>query len=203
MVKLTKDDQARIEAAVAEVEAGTAAEVICIVAKQSEDFRLIGLAWAAVLSLAVPWFLLLTPWPVMALLVAQLAVFLVLAFCFTQTPALKWFVPREWARREAMQAAREQFLLHGLHRSADRTGVLLYVSLAEHYAEILVDVGLEEKVDPAVWKEAVDAICRMAKSGRIADGVVAALAICAPALAVVAPITETDVDELPNRPIII
>jgi len=205
MPNLSETDLARIEAAVAEAETTTAAEIVCIVTKQSEDFRLLGVAWAAVLSLAVPWLLLwLTPWPVMVLLLAQMGVFLLLTLLLTQTPALLWVVPKSWAHREAAQAAREQFFIHGMHGSPERMGVMLYVSLAEHYAEILVDVGLEDKVPPNVWQEAMEALISAAKAGRLADGIVAAVAVCAPALALVAPPGEEgNGNELPNRPIII
>lgn len=205
MPNLSETDMKRIEAAVAEAETTTAAEIVCIVTKQSEDFRLLGIAWAAVISLAVPWVLvLLTPWPVMVLLLAQMGVFLLLALILTQTPALLWVVPKSWAHREAAQAAREQFFIHGMHGSPDRMGVMLYVSLAEHYAEILVDVGLEDKVPPKVWQEAIGALIEAAKAGRLADGIVAAVEVCGPALAVVAPPGESSNGEgLPNRPIII
>lgn len=205
MPKLSESELTRIEAAVAEAETTTAAEIVCIVTRESEDFRLLGVAWAAVLSLAVPWILLLlTPWPVMVLLLAQMGVFLLLALVLTQTPALLWVVPRSWAHREAAQAAREQFFIHGMHGSPDRMGVMLYVSLAEHYAEILVDVGLENKVPQKVWQEALGALIQAAKAGRLADGIVAAVEMIAPALAAVAPPGESsNGDGLPNRPIII
>lgn len=205
MPKLSETELNRIEAAVAEAEATTAAEIVCVVTKHSEDFRSIGLGWAAFLSLAVPWILLLlTPWPVTVLLFAQLATFLMLALLLTQTQAFLWFVPRSWAHREAAQAAREQFFIHGMHRSSDRLGVMLYVSLAEHYAEVLVDVGLEDKVPQSVWQEAHAALITCAKEGRLADGIVGAVKICAPALALVAPPDESgNGNELPNRPIII
>lgn len=205
MPKLSEADLNRIEQAVTEAESTTAAEIVCVVAKHSEDFRSIGLGWAAFLSLAVPWILLLvTPWPVMALLFAQLVAFLVLALLLTQTPAFLWFVPKRWAHREAAQAAREQFFIHGMHRSTDRLGVMLYVSLAEHYAELLVDIGLEDKIPHTVWQEAHAALVACAKEGRLADGIIGAVKICAPALALVAPPDENGgTNELPNRPIII
>jgi len=205
MPKLSETDMTRIETAVAEAEATTSAEIVCVVAKHSEDFRSIGLGWAAFLSLAVPWILLLlTPWPVTALLFAQLVVFLLLAVLLTQTQAFLWFVPKSWAHREAAQAARGQFFVHGMHRSVDRLGVMLYVSLAEHYAEVLVDVGLEDKVPNSVWEEAHRTLVACAKEGRLADGIIGAVNVCAPALALVAPPGEDGgSNELPNRPIII
>lgn len=205
MPNLSEADLARIEAAVEEAEKATSADIVCMIAKQSEDFRLLGVAWAALISLVVPWVLLLvTHWPVMALLVAQMATFLVLAAVLSLTPALLWVVPKEWARREAAQAAREQFLMHEIHGAPGRQGILLYVSLAEHYAEIIADVGLKDKVDDSVWKDAIDTLVAAAKTGGITDGIVAAVERVAPALAVAAPVGEGgEGNELSNRPIII
>jgi len=203
---LSEADLARIEAAVEEAERTTTADIVCMIARQSEDFRLLGVAWAALIALVVPWVLLwLTHWPVMALLVAQMAFFLILAAVLSLTPALLWVVPKSWARREAAQAAREQFLLHDIHRSPGRQGILLYVSLAEHYAEILADVGLKDKVDESVWKDAIDTLVATAKTGSITDGIVAAIERCAPALAIAAPVGEDggEGNGLSNRPIII
>src|SRR6187399_1968319 len=36
-----------------------------------------------------------------------------------------------------------------------RTGVLIFVSVAERYAEIVADAGIATKVSPSVWDEAV------------------------------------------------
>lgn len=201
-LRLTEADQARIADAVARVEAGSGAEVVCVLARRSEDFRLVGVAWAGALALLVPWPLLLTPWAVTTILTVQMLLFLALGALLVFTPALQWVTPRAWQRREAAQVAREQFLAQGLHRTHGRVGVLLFVSLAEHHAEIIADVGLDGRVAPTVWQQAVALLTQAARDGRLADGVVAALDHLAPVLATACPRGADDSDELPNLPVL-
>lgn len=201
-LQLSEADQARVADAVARAEAGSGAEIVCVLAGRSADYRLVGLAWAGALALLAPWPLLLTPWAVTTLLTLQLLLFLALSLLLVSTPALQWVTPRAWQRREAAQVAREQFLAQGLHRTHGRTGVLLFVSLAEHHVEIIADVGLDGRVAEAVWSRAVAAVTAAARDGRLADGVVTALDQLAPALAAACPRGETDSDELPNLPVL-
>jgi len=37
-------------------------------------------------------------------------------------------------------------------------GVLIFVSLAEHYARIVADDGIASKVDQSVWQDAIDTL---------------------------------------------
>jgi hypothetical protein len=50
--------------------------------------------------------------------------------------------PRRWQRERAHAAARREFFAHGLTGTRGRTGVLVYVALAERYAEIVADKGV-------------------------------------------------------------
>lgn len=201
-LRLTEAEQARIADAVARVEAGSSVELVCVLARRSEDFRLVGVAWAGALALLAPWPLLLTPWAVTTILTAQMLLFLALSALFVFTPALHRVTPRAWQRREAAQAAREQFMAQGLHRTRGRTGVLLFVSVAEHHVEIIADVGLDGRVAAGSWRQAVDLLTAAARDDRLADGVVAALDLLAPVLAAACPRGADDSDELPNLPVL-
>ena len=48
-----------------------------------------------------------------------------------------------------------QFWAQGLHKTEHRTGVLIFASAAERYAEIVADAGINEKVTPEVWERAI------------------------------------------------
>ena len=52
-------------------------------------------------------------------------------------------------RRRASRLAREQFFEPGLHLTRARTGVLIFVAVAEHYVEIIADEGINALVAPA------------------------------------------------------
>jgi putative membrane protein len=107
-------------------------------------------------------------------------------------------VPRAVRRARAHRAAVEQFFARGLTRTKDRTGVLIFVSLAERYARIVADEGIASKVKNAEWQAAVDALTAHFRDGRLVEGFVAAIERCGAVLAAHAPPHGAG-DELPDR----
>src|SRR2546430_15248525 len=69
----------------------------------------------------------------------------------------------------------QQFFAQGLHRTENRTGVLIFAAVAERYAEIVADAGINAKVTPQVWDKAIAALIEGIKQGRAGDGFVAAV----------------------------
>ena len=53
--------------------------------------------------------------------------------------------------------AMEQFAIRDLARKTERTGILIFVSLAERYARIIADEGIAARVPQSEWQAAVDA----------------------------------------------
>ena len=43
--------------------------------------------------------------------------------------------------------------------------MLIFVSLAEHYARIVADDGIASKVHQSVWQDAIDALLERASAG--------------------------------------
>ena len=64
-----------------------------------------------------------------------------------------------------MREAMRQFFAQGLHKTENRTGVLIFASVAERYAEIVADAGINAKVTPEVWDQAVAALIAGIKAG--------------------------------------
>ena len=85
-------------------------------------------------------------------------------------------VPRRVKRRRAHRRAVEQFLAQNLHTTAGRTGVLIFVSVAERFAEILADAAINEKVPQAEWQAIVDELTQHIGNGQPGDGFVRAIA---------------------------
>jgi putative membrane protein len=94
-----------------------------------------------------------------------------------------------------------QFWAQRLNKTKERTGVLIFVSLAERYAEIIADAGINEKVTPEVWENAVSALTAGIRQGRVGDGLVAAIAQCGAVLAEHFPLPDGSVNpnELPDK----
>jgi putative membrane protein len=91
-----------------------------------------------------------------------------------------------------------QFFAQGLHHTEKRTGVLIFASVAERYAEIIADAGINAKVMPDAWEGAVADLVAGLKEGRAADGFIAAIEQCGAILAEHFPPGALPRNELPN-----
>jgi putative membrane protein len=196
---LTNEDRAAITAAIRAAEARTCGQIVCVLARSSSDYSAIPIQWAAVLALLVPWPLIyFTQLTVQRIFLLQIAVFIVAGLILSLRPLRMALVPRAVRRARAHRGAIEQFFLRGLANTKHRCGVLIFVSIAEHYARIVADQGIASKVGQAEWQEAVDALTRHMRDGRIAQGFVAAIDRCGTVLAAHAPPADPP-DELPDR----
>ena len=201
---LDKSAQEALAQAIGAQEKRTDAELVTVLARQADDYRYVTLLWAALLSLLVPVALLFLPvWltPFEALLL-QWGVLLVLAVLFRLKPVQFRVVPRRLQRMRAAGLARQAFLEQGLHRTRGGTGLLIFVSEAEHYVEILADQGIARHVDDSEWQTIVDAFITRVKAGRVAEGFQECVAACGDKLATHVPATEQK-NELPNHLIIL
>jgi len=199
---ISDHDRARIADAIRAAESKTSGEIFCVLAQRSSHYTLVPVAWAAALALLVPLPLIyLTAWPASVIYVLQLIAFVAATIVLAQ-PSLHYrVVPKRAKHDRAHSTAMRQFWAQRLHKTQERTGVLIFVSLAERYAEIIADAGIDGKVTPEVWNSAVAALTASIREGRIADGFVAAIAQCGTVLAEHFPLPAGSVnpDELPDK----
>ena len=201
---ITDKDFKRISRAIAAAEKKTSGEIIAVVARSSDDYVFIPLLWAALLALATPPFLFtLTHWPATTIYAAQLAVFASVAVAVLWQPLRVALVPGAIKRARAHARAMEQFLAQNLHTTRGRTGVLIFVSVAERFVEVIADEGIYKKVPPGIWDDAVAGLTADIARGRVVDGFVAAIEICAGVLVEHFPSDSIDEDELPNHLIVL
>jgi putative membrane protein len=93
----------------------------------------------------------------------------------------------------------KQFLSRNIHLTTARTGVMLFVSLAERYAEIIADSGINSRVSQDTWDGVVTALIAHAKQGRVADGFVEAVGTVGALLAQHFPVGAGDANELDDH----
>ena len=199
---ITDSDKTRIAEAIRAAEAKTAGEIFCVIARHSSDYRLVPLAWAAVIALFVPLPLIyLTAWSASTIYIFLLVAFLAAAIGLSQPRIRFHIVPRRTKHDRAHAEAMRQFWAQGLHKTPSRTGVLIFAAEAERYATIIADEGINAKVSPDVWVAAVDALTAAIKDGRPADGFVAAIEKCGAVLAehFPRPPGEVSAEELPDK----
>ncbi len=179
---VSEQDHQRITAAIREAESKTCGEVYAVVAHQSDDYIYVAGFMAAFWALALGFCVAIVSWiwewdfPATLLAAAQLLSFLATMVLFKLSPALRlMFVPRSIAYKRASNNAVRQFLSHGIHTTKDRSGVLLFVSLAEHYAEVVADEGINAKVDQAEWDDMVATLTQHAAKAQVAEGFILAI----------------------------
>ncbi|MBY0397291.1 MAG: TPM domain-containing protein, partial [Thermoleophilia bacterium] len=103
----------------------------------------------------------------------------------------------------AREAARRAFWSRGLSLTRRRTGVLLYLSLAERHAEIVTDLGVLREIPPAAWDGILAELMPALGRGAIEDGLTTAVARVGACLAEHLPAGPGDPDELPNRVVVV
>ena len=203
MTFLDEIDRQRIEAAVAEAEKRTAAELVTVVARDCGDYLHLPTLVAAVTTLLLSGVALLIPWPwhvtVAEFYVGQVIGFILLYVIFAWRPLRHRLVPRPIQHHRASTRAHQIFLDLGLAATRGRTGVMFFVSANEHYVEILTDRGVREVVPDAVWTDIVARFGEAVRQRRIADGFIEAIAACTQVLAERLPPPPDDRNELPNR----
>jgi putative membrane protein len=204
MQPFTPEEHAVIAGAITRAEENTSGEIVVVVAPASSSYRYVSLLCVALLALAVPLpFIHLTKWPVEYIYIAQLLVFAAGGLLMQWEPLRIAIAPNALKRARAHQRAVEQFLVQNLHTTKGRTGVLIYVSDAEHYAEVIADDGIYQKVSPQVWDDVIATLTAHLREGTRTEGFVAAIELCGKVLAEHFPPGAYDADELPNHLIVL
>ena len=203
---MTPEEHARIADAVQAAEANTSGEIYCVVARSSDSYffpaAFMVTLGIVVISLAVAY--LLDRWwydlPPMNLVVAQLIAIACALMVLGFFPAIRiHLVPLRQRYRHAHDNAMKQFLSRNIHLTTARTGVMLFVSLAERYAEVVADAGINSRVPQETWDGVVAGLIAHARRAEIADGFVEAIGTVGALLAKHFPVTTGDVNELDDH----
>jgi putative membrane protein len=198
-MEFTKQDHDALAAAIRDAEKRTSGQIVCVLTRASSAYAHIPILWSSVLALFTPWPLIyFTQWSVQRIFLLQLIVFIAVGIASSWMPLRLLLVPRALQRARAHRAALEQFVLRGISRTRNRTGVLIFVSVAEHYARIIADDGIAQKVRGTEWQAAIDALTAHMRDGHMVAGLTAAVECCGAVLAQHAP-PDGAPNELPDR----
>lgn len=219
-MRLSEDDHARVSAAIAAAEAKSDGEIVAITAEQSDAYHDVGLhyavlalflalAWAAVCPNCLKWsfqFLMggWRPEPnirelLTFLLFLALLKFLVVLYLLKWRPLRMLLTPGSTKTRRVRRRAVMLFKTGAERRTIGRTGILIYLSMAEHRAEIVGDEAITKVTTPETWGEAMSELIAEVREGRPADGIVAAIGIIGDVLARHFPKTSEDTNEIPDK----
>jgi putative membrane protein len=219
-LQLSDADREKVSAAIAAAEAGSSGEIVAVATPISDAYHDVGLHWALVPLFAVLawaawrptaltwWYDFLfggwSPDPTQSELLTLLMFFAALKFTVALL-ILKWMplrlalTPPATKHRRVRRRAIAIFQAAAAGRTAGKTGVLIYLSMAERRAEIVADEAILKLTDEHTWGEAMHALLADVREGRAGDGIVAAIERVGVVLAEHFPRSADDRNEIPDK----
>ncbi|RYY23602.1 MAG: hypothetical protein EOP62_19640 [Sphingomonadales bacterium] len=217
---LSQADHDAVTTAVAKAELSSDGEIVTVVAGQSDAYHDVALHWAVLAMLIALALLAWQPglaewlhsrilnnwaehvppgWYLTVGLVLATATFLAVRFLLAIDGLRMMLTPGATKTRRVKRKALQLFRTSAEKRTKAATGVLLYLSLAEHRAEIIADESIHSRVTPDVWGAAMAALLVKVKAGHPGEGMAAAVEQIGIVLAEHFPRSEGDTNELPDR----
>jgi len=217
---LSEDEHRQVSEAVAAAELHTSGEIVTVLADRSDGYTDIALAWSAGVAFTalavvasfptfyfgiVDWALGLwshdwTPREILSLGLGVATLKFVGMLLLQLWQPLKFFlIPGPLKTARVHDKAMSFFRIGAERRTTGRTGILIYLSMREHRAEIVADEAIASKVDAEVWGAAMAAMLAHIKDGRIGAGMAAAVGEVGTILAQNLPRADDDQNELPDR----
>ncbi len=219
-MQITQADHKTVSDAVAAAELTTSGEIVTVVAKESDGYTDVALALSALVSFTALVLLAFFPDPVLGMFDALsggwntewtpsgllgiasgigIAIFLIV-FALTLSPTIRFaLIPGRVKTLRVEDAAIRHFKVGAERRTHGRTGVLIFVSLREHRAQIVADAAIAEKVEPEVWGAAMVDMLREIKQGQLGAGIAAGVRDVGEILSEHFPRSDDDENELPDR----
>ena len=217
---LSEQQHAMVTEAVAQAESSTSGEIVTVLADRSDGYSDVILVWAAALAFSAMslfavfpepfldmWDVLSggwgTDWTTGALATVTILLGLVtfaLIWLLFSHPLLRYrVIPKPVKAARAHDAAIRHFKVGAERRTHGRTGVLLYLSMCEHRAEIVADEAIASRVHAEIWGEAMADMLEEVSRGRIAEGLAVGARDVGKVLAEHFPREDDDTNELPDR----
>jgi putative membrane protein len=195
MVKIDSD---RVQAAIANAERRTSAEIVLAVTDVSDDYRVYPLTWA-LLAVFVSLGAGALIWPDthvrFAFVFAGIAAVAIWALLHFTAAGLDC-VPAAVKNRAARGLAHLEFAERVAGRTTKANGMLIFVALGERHVEIVADAGLARAVSDGVWATVIAGMTESLRAGRTTEAVIAGIDASAGILAQAFPPEADDRNEI-------
>jgi putative membrane protein len=220
VMEISAADRERISKAITAAEAASDGEIVAVTTPLSDSYHDVALHWALVPLFAVLawaawrptalewWYRFLfggwQPDPSMGELLTLLLVFAALKFTIVLL-ILKWMplrlalTPAATKHRRVRRRAVTIFKAAAERRTENRAGILIYLSMGEHRAEIVADEAITKVTTPETWGEAMATLLADVREGRPGEGICAAIEQIGSVLAEHFPKTATNPNEIPDK----
>ncbi|HLW71590.1 MAG TPA: hypothetical protein VKS22_13335 [Candidatus Binataceae bacterium] len=170
----------RIDDAIAAIAERTGAHLSLVITRVSDRYSLYPIVWAGggAILLAVIVALGFPDLDDRTTVFIEVALLLVLVLIFDWMPIRLALVPSRVKQAHARELAHREFAIHSAAGDSTRPHVLIFVSLAEHYAEIIADHATHARAPGAVWHRIVDELLAALKADQLTNGALAAIESC-------------------------
>ena len=178
--ELSPAERKAVAAAIAAARARTKAQFALVIVPDSDHYRFYPPIWSACVALLAAGALAFA-FPHLGLRLAfviQAAIFAVLTLALEWRPLRLLAAPPGAKRAAAHACAEREFTARVLAHPDRNGGVLFFVSLGEHYAEIIADRTLHQAAGQAAWDKIVADFTAAAAAGQIAQGFIAGVSAC-------------------------
>lgn len=209
-----------VSEAVAEAESATSGEIVTVLAEASDGYTDVALLWAAGAAFTMMSAFAVLPRPFLdawdasfggwghewttgelasMVIALGLITFVVVVLVQQFTPVKFAAIPAPLKTMRVHNQAVRHFKVGAQARTTGRTGVLIYLSMHEHRAEIVADEGIAALVPAEVWGEAMGDMLSLIRKGQIAEGLAVGIRDVGYVLAEHFPRGADDTNELPDR----
>ena len=220
VTQISGEDREKVASAIAAAEAQSSGEIVAVATPISDANHDVALHWALVPLFAVlawaawrptalagwynglfgGWY----PDPTQSELLTLLMILAALAFTIPLL-ILKWMplrlflTPGATKHRRVRRRAIAIFQAAAAGRTTGKTGILIYLSLAERRAEIIADEAILNVTDDHTWGEAMHALLEQVREGKVGDGICAAIERVGVVLSEHFPRSADDCNEIPDK----
>lgn len=196
---LSEDDLAGIETAIRQAELATSGEIIPIIVRSSTPTWateticallgvVLGLLVNDLLDLSLVWG---------ALISVSLAF---VGYGLSRIDFVhRWLSPNDWLLGEVAQRAEIEFFRCRIHHTEKQTGILIFLSLAEHRVLVMGDQAISERIQQKDWDALVAEIIQGVRQKRLGPALQSAIRMGGEVLMTHFPRYSTDTNELPNQ----
>jgi putative membrane protein len=177
VIKLTESDKLLISSAITDAERITSAEIAVVITPASDGYAshnfLIGLVLGGVICSCL-WFLgIAVSFPF--LFSVQLLVICMVVFVPFLRNFCIYLIPKNIQLHRAAHRAYSEYMTVSRNVPAFVPVVLLYISLAEHYAHIIADRAVMEKTQDEAWDNVIKEFIAGMKTSSICDSCINAI----------------------------
>jgi len=205
---LNAENRVLVEDAIASVEKSSSVEIVPVIVKRSSTVSHVPVNLFLLLiclGLLFGDYFYILPWVNSGLIYLGLGILsLILSMGLSRFDRVSMlFTPEADRNLQVLQRAELEFYRNKLGQTRDKTGVLVFISVAERRVQVLADETVSKRLPEDTWDKFVEIILQHKKQGLLAKGIAEAILWSGDLMKKEFPIQPQDVNELPNKLIIL